>query len=118
MFRISLKQIKNCISELESEQRELKKNCNRLEDIYASFDSLTDGKLDKQVLRSVIDEVEKECGSLGTMKKVLSESASLYEKTEAKIVSSAPPRRNFNEIGIQDLRDLSATMQNLGIYFE
>ncbi|MBR1691921.1 MAG: hypothetical protein IJ711_04010 [Lachnospiraceae bacterium] len=118
MFTISLKQMKNCIEELECAQRELGKVLTGLENVYAGFDSLTSGTLDKQILRAVIDEVSEEKRGLAGLKEGLAQTISLYEQTEQKASHTGTADLGGRDIGLLDLRAVRRTMESLGIFFE
>lgn len=118
MFEISLKQMKNCIDGLDSTEKELRQIIARMESVYTTFDSLVDGKLDKQMIQAVMDDVLNEAAGVASMKKVLGEIVQQYEQTERRIISGEIQRKREEIFGYVDLRDVSKTLETLGVFFE
>lgn len=118
MLEISLKRIKNCISELESSKRECEKIRNQLETVYRNFDSLVDGKMDKRALRAVIEEVSSEVRNISDMKDVLERIVRQYERTEQKIVQTAITNKGIRDFGYVPLHIVGNKLQSMGIFFE
>ena len=88
MFEIFLKQIQNCIMELEDAEREMNRQLQRLQQVYAELDSLVDGNMDKRALSLIIDEVAAEKNGIKSMREVLFQVVRCYKDTEKKLVSN------------------------------
>lgn len=118
MFEISLRHIKNCIFELESIEAAVKRALSGLNDIYANFDSLVDGKFDKQALQIVIEDVSNELKGVIGLKEALEHITEQYEKTERNISSLDILNLDKDDFRALNLKAISKTLEALGVYFQ
>lgn len=118
MFEISLKQMKNCIMELEDAEREMGRQLQRLQQVYSEYDSLVDGKMDKRVLSLIIDEVAAEKNGIKSMREVLIQVVQCYKDTENKLVSSQMKIGAKQGFGLNNLNGMKQALDDLKIVFD
>lgn len=118
MFEISLKQMENCIMELENAEKEMGRQLQRLQQVYAEFDSLVDGNMDKRALALIIDEVAAEKNGIKSMRKVLIQVVRCYKDTENKLVSSKMKIGTKHGFGLNNLSGVKQALDDLGIVFD
>lgn len=118
MFEISIKQIKECITSLEAEEKEMSSLIKRLHHVYSNFDSLVDGMADKKALYALIEDVTSQKKGLSNMKNALIEIVRCYEETETRLLSSTGKTGARNQFGYRDFTMVTQILNELNISFK
>lgn len=118
MFEISIPQIKECVLNLEEQEKEMKNLVKRMEAVYADFDGLMEDKSDKKTLGNLIEEVEAERRGMEEMKRVLFEIVKCYEEAEQRIAAYQPVSGVRNQFGLKDLSRVGQMLDSLNIVFK
>lgn len=118
MFEISLGKIQNCIMEFEDAEKDMNRQLQRLQQVYAEFDSLVDGNMDKKALALIIDEIAAEKKGIKSMREVLVQVVRCYKDTENKLASAQMKIGTKQGFGLSNLNGVRQALDDLNIVFK
>ncbi len=117
MFEISTLQLKNCIKELEEQEKQLNNLIRRMDTVYTGFDGLAEDKSDKKALFRCFEQMQSERRDIACLRQTLVEIIQCYEKTESKLVNENVLRGKKNYFGAVNLRRVEQGLHSLNIVF-
>ena len=119
MFEISIPQIRNCIEELDRQEKEIETLVERMDAVCTNFDSLTGDGTDKRALLAILEEMRGEQRGYAQMREILSQILSCYSRTDARIAENAIGVQHVkNQFGAIDLSKVSQMLDTLNIRFK
>ena len=117
MFEISTTQLKNCIMNLEKQEKELNNLIQRMETVYTDFEGLAEDKSDKRALRQSLEGMQVEKRNIAALKQTLTEIVHCYETTESRLVDGKILQGTKNHFGPISLRHVEQMLDDLNIVF-
>lgn len=118
MFEISTSQIKNCVRDLEEQERQLQNLIQRMEHLCAGFTGLARDKSDKRALQAYLEQMQKDKQELGRLRQTLSDIVMCYDETERKLAGGRVLSGVNNQFRMMDFSDVSALLDGMGISFK
>lgn len=118
MFEIVISQMKNCILELEEQEKQFQSLIRRMEAVYSGFEGIAPDHSDKQALQTYLEQMQGEQKDLSALKQTLSEIVRCYEETERRLSDSDVLPGVRNQFGMLDLSHVEEMLESLSIVFK
>lgn len=115
MFEISIPEIKKCILELESQEKEIESLIRQLDSVRSQLSCMTADGAEKKSLQVLVDELLGEKKIYSALISTLRQITEIYQNSDKKILSDFSPQRK--EFGLSDFSDLDKMLKNLNINF-
>lgn len=118
MFEISIPQIKQCVSDLEEQEKKLNRLIRRMEAVCTNFDGLAEDGADRKSLCRYLEQMQEEQREFALLRETLSEIAHCYEETEEGLVNGKVLTGNRNQFGLTDFSFVGQMLEDLHIVFK